>query len=115
MAPTRYFVLFIFNLPFCFLFLFLAGDPVPVGFKPIRWLRPQPIPFPVGQKFTTGTVLSRVAHVTRQRLRHRYGHPVRLLSWIFSVRMLTDIRTGAVTLPQLLTILLQTMAVGFVH
>ena len=30
--------------------LFLAGEPVPVGFKPIRWLRPQPIPIPVVQK-----------------------------------------------------------------
>ena len=49
-------------------FSFYSEDPVPVGFEPVRRLRPQPIPFPVGQKFTTGTVLSRVALVTRQRL-----------------------------------------------
>ena len=85
-----------------------------MGFEPVRRLRPQPIPFPVGQKFTTGTVLSRVAHVTRQRLCTGMDIPS-ACSWIFSVRMRTDIRTGAVTLPQLLTILIQTMAVGFVH
>ena len=44
------FCFFIFHLPFFVFFLFLAGDPVPVGFKPIRWLRPQPIPIPVVQK-----------------------------------------------------------------
>ena len=39
-----------FSSPLFVFFLFLAGEPVPVGFKPIRWLRPQPIPFPVVQK-----------------------------------------------------------------
>ena len=48
--PPGILVSLFFISPFCFCFLFLAGEPVPVGFKPIRWLRPQPIPIPVVQK-----------------------------------------------------------------
>ena len=93
MAPTRYFVFFIFHLPFFVFFLFLAGEPVPVGFKPVRWLRPQPIPIPVVQKvFPPGQpypklpqplVSDGAAGLDNHLMASHHG----LLLWVFSVRM----------------------------
>ena len=105
-----------FSSPLFVFFLFLAGEPVPVGFKPIRWLRPQPIPFPVVQKvFPLGQSYPELLMPLVSDFPTGSDIPSSCSPGYFPSECELTSGPGLFCLPQLLTIQLRTLAVGFLH